>query len=94
MRSSKLTAATLLGIAALAMAGTGTSVGRNAKHSSIRYRPTPPKMDTDLAREIAEHNAAVERRKVEKRAAKGKRRRRQAYEESVKAPEQSLPPSP
>ena len=34
------------------------------------YRPTPPKMDTALQREIAEHNAEVDRRKAEKRAAK------------------------
>ena len=37
------------------------------------YRPTPPKLDTALQREIAEHNAEVDRRKAEKRAAKARR---------------------
>ena len=31
-------------------------------------RPTPPKMGTELQREIAAHNEAVERRKAEKKA--------------------------
>jgi hypothetical protein len=38
--------------------------------SGNNRRSTPPRMDTALAREIAEHNEAVERRKAEKKAAK------------------------
>ena len=33
-------------------------------------RPTPPRRDTALQREIADHNAAVDARKAEKRARK------------------------
>jgi hypothetical protein len=35
--------------------------------SGNNRRPTPPKMDTPLQREIAEWNAAVERRREERR---------------------------
>jgi hypothetical protein len=42
---------------------------RAAAHS-LNYRPTPPKRDTAMDREIAEWNEAVERRKAEKRARK------------------------
>ena len=38
--------------------------------SGNNRRPTPPRMGTALQREIAEHNAAVDRHKAEKRARK------------------------
>ena len=41
--------------------------------SGNNRRPTPPRTDTALAREIAEHNAAVDRRRAGKRLAKSKR---------------------
>lgn len=37
------------------------------------YRPRPPKSDTQLQREIAAHNAAVEARKAAKKARKAKK---------------------
>ena len=42
--------------------------------SGNNRRPTPPKIDTDLQREIAAHNEAVDRRRAEKQAAKRARR--------------------
>ena len=38
--------------------------------SGNNRRPTPPRRDTALEREIADHNAAVDARKAEKRARK------------------------
>ena len=67
--------ANLMAALALAMvAGTGQAAQamptlRTAGDGNNRH-PTPPRRDTALAREIAEHNAAVERRKAEKRARK------------------------
>jgi hypothetical protein len=46
---------------------------RTAQTYSSNYRPTPPKRDTAMDREIAEWNEAVERRKAEKRARKAGR---------------------
>ena len=57
--------ATVAGMGALAQA-----MPAPRKGSAHDYRPTPPRMDTAMRREIAEHNAAVERRKAEKRARK------------------------
>lgn len=37
------------------------------------YRHRPPERDTQLQREIADHNAAVEARKAEKKARKAKK---------------------
>ena len=37
------------------------------------YRPRPPKRDTQLQREIAAHNEAVEARKAAKKARKAKK---------------------
>ena len=56
------------------LAGMGTPADavatlRSAGSGNNR-RPTPPRMDTVLAREIAEHNDAVDRRKAEKKARK------------------------
>jgi hypothetical protein len=37
------------------------------------YKPNPPRLDSAVARAIAEHNAEVDRRKAEKKARKGAR---------------------
>lgn len=66
----------LLGMrAALAIAMLGASAAQEAmptprKGGSRDYKPTPkPKhFDTELQREIAAHNEAIERRKADKRA--------------------------
>ena len=61
------------GLMATAMiAGTGASLDVLGPplRSASNHRPRPPRTDTALAREIAEHNAAVERRKTEKKARK------------------------
>ena len=62
------TRSALLAASALAMPTLRSAGGGNNR------RPTPPRLDTALAREIAEHNEAVERRKAEKQAAKRARR--------------------
>lgn len=71
MRSTR--ASSLAAIAMIAAMGAGLDVAgpplRSAGSGNNR-RPTPPRMDTALAREIAEHNAAVDRRKAEKRTRK------------------------
>ena len=41
--------------------------------SGYKRQPAWMRRDTELAREIAEHNAAVDRRRAEKRLAKSKR---------------------
>lgn len=66
----------LMAAAMLAALGAGLNVPgvtlRDAGSGNNR-RSTPPRRDTALAREIADHNAEVDRRKAEKRAAmKGK----------------------
>ena len=40
---------------------------RSSRNSGNNRRPTPPKRDTALQREIADHNAEVEARKAAKR---------------------------
>jgi hypothetical protein len=62
----------LLAAAALMMAGSGAAAAMPSLKTAHRegYRPTPPRRDTALQREIAEHNAAVEARMAEKRAKK------------------------
>ena len=78
MRSSGNAKASLLAAMALAtMAAAGanaTVVPLRSAGSGNNYRPQAPRRDTALAREIAEHNEAVERRKAEKKAAKLERR--------------------
>lgn len=74
MRSSGNSRASLMAAMAIAMMGAGHAVAepvplRHAGSGNNR-RPTPPRRDTALAREIAEHNEAVERRKAEKKARK------------------------
>ncbi len=73
MRSSKLGMNGLMASAALMVAGLGTAAAAMPSLKTAHregYRPTPPRRDTALQREIAEHNAAVEARKAEKRAKK------------------------
>lgn len=73
MRGQGNERSSLLAAAAIAMMGAGLDVPgpplRSAGSGNNR-RPTPPRMDTELQREIAAHNEAVERRKAEKRARK------------------------
>ncbi len=69
MRSSKPTLSTLLAMAAIAAAGTGLANAMPAprKGSNRHYKPAPPKRDTALQREIAEHNARIDERNAAKR---------------------------
>ena len=72
MRSSGNSRASLMAAMAIAMMGAGHAIAepvplRHAGGGNNR-RPTPPRRDTALAREIAEHNEAVARRKAEKMA--------------------------
>jgi hypothetical protein len=65
----------LMAAAMIAARGAGTvAMPAPRKGSARAHRPTPPRLDTAQAREIAEHNAAVDRRKAEKKAAKLARR--------------------
>lgn len=68
MRSS--TRSSMLAAAAIAMLAASDAMPTPRKGSARAYKPTPPRMDTELAREIAEHNKAVEYRKAEKKARK------------------------
>ena len=68
---ASLVAATMLSMMA---AGAEVALPLRSAASGNGYRPTPPRLDSDLAREIAEHNAEVDRSKAEKRAAKMARR--------------------
>ena len=72
MRSS--TRSSMLAAATLAMLAVGDAMPPPRKGSARAYKPTPAKRDTAQAREIAEHNAEVDRRKAEKKAAKLARR--------------------
>jgi hypothetical protein len=68
-RSILLTAAAmsmLSGVAAL----TDAAPALRSAGSGNNRRPTPPQLDTELQREIAAHNAEVDRRKAEKKAKK------------------------
>ena len=70
MRNSKHSS--LLMMAAASMISAGFSPGLTGILPPHRsgHRPTPPKRDTELQREIAAHNEAVEKRKAEKKARK------------------------
>lgn len=77
MRSSGNGRASLMAAMAIAMMGAGQAVAElgslRSAGSGNNRRPTPPRRDTALAREIAEHNEAVERRKAEKKSRKLRR---------------------
>lgn len=68
MRSS--TRGSLLAAAAIAMMGAGVAMPAPRKGSGRAYRPTPPRLDSEQAREIAAHNAEVDRKRAEKKARK------------------------
>ena len=66
----------MMAAAMIAAMGAGMDVAGptlRSAGSGNKRRPTPPRMDTEIAREIAEHNAAVDRRRADKRLAKSKR---------------------
>ena len=75
MRSTRN--ASLMAAMAIAMMGAGhaveTGVTLRSAGSGNNRRPTPPKRETALQREIAEWNAAVEERKAAKRDRKRSR---------------------
>lgn len=62
----------LLAAAAIFAAAAGPAFEGALRRQGHRegYRPTPPRRDTEQAREIADWNEAVEKRKVEKKARK------------------------
>lgn len=66
--SSLFAAAAIAGLGALAQA-----MPAPRKGSARDYRPAQPKRDTELQREIADHNAEVDRLKAEKRDRKRNR---------------------
>jgi hypothetical protein len=75
--SSRLNLAAAMAMASIA----GLSAAQEAAGPPLRSagsgnnrRPTPPRMDTEQAREVAAWNAEVDRRKAEKKAAKLARR--------------------
>lgn len=73
MRSSGNLRASLMGAMAIALAGAGAAAAAMPaprKGGNRDYKPNPPRLDSALAREIAEHNEAVARRKAEKMARK------------------------
>lgn len=52
------------------MMGAGVAMPAPRKGSGRAYRPTPPRLDSEQAREIAAHNAEVDRKRAEKKARK------------------------
>lgn len=66
---SALMAATVLSVVA-GMGALAEALPAPRKGGNRDYKPNPPRMDSALAREIAEHNEAVARRKAEKMARK------------------------
>ena len=76
MRSLGSTRAGLMAMMAIALAGNGlaqAAMPAARKGGNRDYKPNPPLLDSAVAREIAEHNAEVDRRKAEKKARKGAR---------------------
>jgi len=67
-KSAMLAASMLAMVGGLSAADQAMPAPRNGRNRD--YKPTTPCQDSALAREIAEHNATVERRKAEKMAAK------------------------
>lgn len=72
--SSRLSLATLLALASIA--GVPPAMAEPRKSRERAYTPSKPRRDTALQREIADHNAAVEAKKAERRV-----RRRSAPKE-------------
>lgn len=76
MRSSGNPRASLMAAMAIAMLGAGAAqaaMPAPRKGGNRDYKPNPPRLDSAVARAIAEHNAEVGRRKAEKKARKGAR---------------------
>lgn len=69
MRSSRrMNLAAAMAVAAIAgMGAAQAAMPAPRKGSSRDYNPEPRKLDTDLQRAIAEHNAEVDRRKEDRR---------------------------
>lgn len=65
-RNSSLMAAAM--IAALGAGAAFPTPSLRSTGGNPARRPTPPKMTTELDREIAAHNAAVEQRKADRKA--------------------------
>ena len=63
----------LLAAAMIMAMGAGHHVGNVTNAKPNPYRPRPPKRNTELQREIAAHNEAVEARKAAKKARKAKK---------------------
>lgn len=72
----------MLAAAQIAALGAGLSLGAAFPAARLRddddlwakpYRPSKPKRNTELQREIAAHNEAVEARKAAKKARKAKK---------------------
>jgi hypothetical protein len=78
MRSFGNPRASLMAAMAIALAGNGlaqAAMPAPRKGGHRDYKPSPPRLDSAVARAIADHNAEVDRRKAEKKA-----RKRQAQE--------------
>jgi hypothetical protein len=76
MKSLGSTRAGLMAMMAIALAGNGlaqAAMPSPRKGGNRDYKPSPPRLDSAVARAIAEHNAEVDRRKAEKKARKGAR---------------------
>ena len=71
MRSTRHSS--LLAAAMIMAMGAGHPVGNVTTADPNPYRPRPPKRNTELQREIAAHNEAVEARKAAKKARKAKK---------------------
>lgn len=70
MRDSKPSSLLMMAAASMAIAGLGPGLTGVLPPHRSGHRPTPPKRSTELQREIADHNEAVEARKAEKKARK------------------------
>lgn len=72
--SSLMAAAMIIGLGAGHQVGVASRPTGNVTNADPNpYRPRPPKRNTELQREIADHNDAVEARKAEKKARKANR---------------------
>lgn len=70
MRSTRTSLLLAASAAFAASVGLGFEGALRRQGHREGYRPTPPHRDTEQAREIADWNEAVERRKAEKKARK------------------------
>ena len=78
MRSARNSS--LIAAAMIAALGAGVSFPAPPLRSTggnPARRPTPPKMNTELDREIAAHNAAVEQRRADRKARRANKTKEQ-----------------